>query len=629
MNVKVGLSCLRGLAFLLLVALAGVTGFTQTAATRPNISYSLEMSKPASHLFEVSIKVSLPAGHSSQSIEFQMPKWSPGRYSVFDFAKNVQEVKAFTGDCPENALCKLKASTVERVDDQTWRVGLPEATTLNFTYKIFGDDLSGTFSQLNEKHASFNGGSVFMYIVGHKPDPVRLKINPPQGWRIVNGRMDRADQSEWEFPNYDILIDTPTEVSPDFTVDTFKVDGKQYNVAVHSLGKEDGKRPELVRNIEKIVRAETTMWGPPEFDSYTFLIHFAADGRSGDGMEHLTSTQIIEPGALGDQGMLEDTLGTVAHEFFHVWNVKRLRPIGLGPWDFTRDASTRGLWVAEGFTNYYGHVMQRRAGIWSDKELLEELSRVITNVENNPGTRLMSAVESSLSAPFIDGAPSAQKNNLANTSVSYYFKGECIALVLDSLIRKQTGGRASLDDVMRQMYDEFYIKSPNDSYYLHGKAYDVQDVERVASKVAGINLHEFFEKYVWGVERLPYEEALQGMGLKVSAIHSSTSSVGVFVRRGTVRAVMSGSPADAAGIVNGDQLLEVGGTKIEGDNLNSIVNRFKAGEQIPVALKRNGEVVKTSVIPRAIEFVNYKLEPANGSDSAGSGPRTSWFAGTR
>ncbi len=201
--------------------------------------------------------------------------------------------------------------------------------------------------------------------------------------------------------------------------------------------------------------------------------------------------------------------------------------------------------------------------------------------------------------------------------------------MLDSLIRKQTGGRASLDDVMRQMYDEFYIKSPNDSYYLHGKAYDVQDVERVASKVAGINLHEFFEKYVWGVERLPYEEALQGMGLKVSAIHSSTSSVGVFVRRGTVRAVMSGSPADAAGIVNGDQLLEVGGTKIEGDNLNSIVNRFKAGEQIPVALKRNGEVVKTSVIPRAIEFVNYKLEPANGSDSAGSGPRTSWFAGTR
>ncbi|MFL6546612.1 MAG: hypothetical protein ACJ8LM_15730, partial [Candidatus Udaeobacter sp.] len=142
--------------------------------------------------------------------------------------------------------------------------------------------------------------------------------------------------------------------------------------------------------------------GPPEFDSYTFLMHFAADDHSGDGMEHLTSTQIIEPGALADPGMLEDALDTASHEFFHVWNVKRLRPVGLGPWDFTKDARTRGLWVAEGFTNYYGHVMQRRAGIWTNQQLLDTLGGIISRVENNPGTRLMSAVESSLSAPFID-----------------------------------------------------------------------------------------------------------------------------------------------------------------------------------------------------------------------------------
>jgi predicted metalloprotease with PDZ domain len=145
-----------------------------------------------------------------------------------------------------------------------------------------------------------------------------------------------------------------------------------------------------------------------------------------------------------------------------------LRPVGLGPWDFTKDARTRGLWVAEGFTNYYGHVMQRRAGIWTNQQLLDTLGGIISRVENNPGTRMMSAVESSLSAPFIDGSESIQKTNLSNTSVSYYFKGEVIALVLDSLIRKQTNGRASLDDVMRQMYDEFYVKSPNDSYYLRG-----------------------------------------------------------------------------------------------------------------------------------------------------------------
>src|SRR4030095_14083094 len=185
-----------------------------------------------------------------------------------------------------------------------------------------------------------------------------------------------------------------TEVAPDWTLDEFQVDGKKYHVVVHSLGAEGGKRPALVKDIEKIVRAETAMWGPPEFDEYTFLIHFAADDESGDGMEHLTSTQIIEPGALGERGVYDDTLGTVAHEFFHVWNVKRLRPFELGAWDFTRPVSPRGLFVAEGFTNYYGHLMLRRAGLWDDAGFLRRESGTITAVENAPGTRLMSAEES-------------------------------------------------------------------------------------------------------------------------------------------------------------------------------------------------------------------------------------------
>ena len=157
-----------------------------------------------------------------------------------------------------------------------------------------------------------------------------------------------------------------------------------------------------MRDIEKIVRAQVAMWGPPEFDEYTFLIHFAADDHSGDGMEHLTSTQIIQPGALAEPGVYERTLGTVSHEFFHVWNVKRLRPQELGPWDFTRPLATRGLWVAEGFTNYYGHLMLRRAGIWDDKQFLDAEAETIERIESAPGSRLMSAEESSLSAPFID-----------------------------------------------------------------------------------------------------------------------------------------------------------------------------------------------------------------------------------
>src|SRR5260370_25760697 len=225
------------------------------------------------------------------------------------------------------------------------------------------------------------------------------------------------------------------------------------------------------------------MWGPPEFDSYTFLIHFAADDHSSDGMEHLTSTQIIMPGSLANPGTYEETLDAVAHELFHVWNVKRLRPIELRPWDFTRPANTRGLWIAEGITNYYGHLMHRRAGLGDDAKLRGTLSEQITEVENSPGSRLMSAEESSLVAPFIDDAPHAQQTNLANTAISYYPKGEVLGLMLDLLVRGKTQGKASLDDVMRRMYEEFYLNSPNSTYFLRGRGYTNEDFARVVSEV--------------------------------------------------------------------------------------------------------------------------------------------------
>src|SRR2546423_3913039 len=325
-----------------------------------HIKYWLGMSRPYSHLFEVAIEVQLPSDPKMQSLDFQMPKWSPGRYAVFDFAKNVQEVKAREA-CPTGLDCTMPESNVTRMDEQTWRVDIAKdrhaGISLMFSYKIFGNDLSGTFSQLDSRHANFNGGCVFMYVVKHKQDSVALSINAPKGWRVVNGRTEKKDQTEFQFPNWDIMTDTPTEISADWTDDSFTIDGKTYHVVVHSLGSEGGKRQELVRDLEKIVRTETAMWGAPEFDSYTFLIHFANDGHSSDGMEHLTSTQVILPGALGDPGMLEATIDGIAHEFFHVWNVKRLRPIELGPWDFTRPANTRGLWIAEGITHDYGHLM--------------------------------------------------------------------------------------------------------------------------------------------------------------------------------------------------------------------------------------------------------------------------------
>src|SRR5215813_12131486 len=611
----------------IIVAVAFIALFTTVASAQEpplkSITYRLSMSRPVSHLFEVSILIELPDELKDKPIQLQMAKWSPGRYGVFDFAKNVQEVRAVADGA---------ARPVSRVNDQTWSVSPLGATNLTVSYKVFGNDLDGTFSQLDSRHANYNGGSIFMYVVGHKPDPVKLVINPPPGWKIVNGRLDRAGQTEWQFPNWDIMIDTPTEIAPDWTQDDFVVDGKKYHVVVHSFGEEGGKRAGLVRDIEKIVRAETLLWGPPEFEEYTFLIHFAADDRSGDGMEHLTSTQIIESGALADPGIYDDTLGTVAHEFFHVWNVKRLRPFELGPWDFTKPANTRGLWVAEGFTNYYGHLMLRRAGLWDDAKFLRREGQTINGIETAQGSQLMSAVESSLSAPFLDDASHVQKTNLENTAISYYPKGELIGMVLDLLIRSRTKGKASLDDVMREMYDEFYLKSANNSYYLRGKGYQVEDLQRVASQVAGFDLSDFFKRHVFDVEVLPYDEAFGYVGLRLIKTQAKQPfNAGLSVQADDpqgpmIQNVRDNSPAEDAGLQAGDELTELAGKPVAKDWLNTLA-AYKSGDSVPVTVRRDRKTIKTKIVLGEPERFDYRIEEKSGATAEEKALRAAWLMG--
>ena len=611
----------------LIVAVAFIAAFTSVAVAQEpplkSITYRLSMSRPVSHLFEVSILIELPDELKDKPLQLQMAKWSPGRYGVFDFAKNVQEVRAVAGDGSRRP--------VTRVNDQTWSVAPLGSPTLNVSYKVFGNDLDGTFSQLDSRHANYNGGSIFMYVVGHKPDPVKLEINAPKDWKIVNGRTERPGQSTWHFPNWDILIDTPTEIGPDWTQDTFEVDGKKYHVVVHSFGAEGGKRAALVKDIEKLVRAEVAMWGPPEFEEYTFLLHYAADDRSGDGMEHLTSTQIIQPGALGEPGVYESTLDTVSHEFFHVWNVKRLRPLGLGPWDFTQPANTRGLWVAEGFTNYYGHLMTRRSGLWDDKKFLDREANTITRVEYAPGSRLMSAEESSLSAPFIDGVQHEQLTNLQNTAISYYPKGELIGMVLDLLVRGRSKGKASLDDVMRDMYEEFYLKSPNNSYYLRGRGYQTEDLERVVSRRSGHDFSDFFKRHVRDVELLPYDEAFGHVGLRLVKTPSKEPfDAGLWVdfedRKAIVSVVIMNSPAEDAGLQSKDQIVSLAGRNV-GEDWRKILARFKPGDSVPVTVKRDRRTINTSLVLRQPERFDYKIEERPDATAEQKALRAAWLTG--
>src|SRR6266404_5093253 len=575
-------------AFLFLLLLTvSIAVFAQDEPLK--INYRLGMTHPSSHLFEVRVEVERPADAMVDSLDFQMAKWSPGRYAVFDFAKNVQEFQAAAGICPPKSLCDQAMRPVTRVDDQTWRVPFMNSSGLTITYRVFANDLSGTFSELDSRHANFNGGCIFMYVVNHKQDPVRLEIDPPKGWRITNGRITKKDQREWQFPNWDILIDTPTEIAPDWTEDNFKVDGKNYHVVVHSLGPEGGKRRALVRDIEKIVKTETAMWGPPEFDSYTFLIHFSADDHSGDGMEHLTSTQIIMPGSLADAGAEAETIDAIAHEFFHVWNVKRLRPIELGPWDFTRPANTRGLWIAEGITNYYGHLMQRRAGLWDNAKLLSTFGAQITEVENAPGSRLMNAEESSLSAPFID-------------------------------------------DAMRRMYEEFYLKSPNTTYYLRGRGYRPEDFERMVSQVAGADMSDFFKRYVRGVESPPYEEAFVQVGLHVVREPRQPVGVGITADESDhtnfkIASVRSGSPATEAGLQVGDIIKTFDGIRLTPGNFLSTIGRYRPGNHIELIIHRGPRSMQIMLTLGEPQILNYRTEEMKDAPVETKALRAAWLSG--
>jgi predicted metalloprotease with PDZ domain len=375
------------------------------------------------------------------------------------------------------------------------------------------------------------------------------------------------------------------------------------------------------------------MWGAPEFDSYTFLLHFAADDHSSDGMEHLNSTQIVEPGALADPGIYEDALDAVAHEFFHVWNVKRLRPVELGPWDFTRPVNTRSLWIAEGITNYYGQLMQRRAAIFNDEQFLRVLAQNISSVENAPGSRLMSAEESSLSAPFQDNAVHAQKINLGNTSVSYYPKGEVVGLVLDLLIRGKTGGRASLDDVMRQMYREFYLSGQNSSYYLHGRGYETKDFERVATAVAGTDLDQFFRRYSRGIEPPPYDEAFAQVGLRLArepARDGHTAGIaldGDDEQRARIGNVRQDSPAENAGLKQGDVLLKIGSAGVTRETWLAALNRYKANERVPVTVKRDRRTINITLTLGPPEHYEYHIEELKDASPEARALRTVWLKG--
>ncbi len=682
------------------------------------------------------------------ALDFVLPAWAPGRYAVYDFAKNVQEFEATGAEGRPLAWTKL--------DKQTWHVGAGNAGgQVRVRYRVYGNDLTGSFSQFDTSHAHVNGASVYMYVAGHKQDSLTLTVEAPPEWKLFSGFSTATEQRSFTTPNYDILIDTPVEVSAECYVEQFEEQGKTFRVAVHSYSQDEETKPQpvrvlstldlaagtaelnespkpgtvtpprevskahpqenkaaktrvpstldlaagtaelnespnrgtatppgdvskphaeeenkprsgrvastantlglaagtaelsegpklatlasrgdlskLVEGIRKVVRAEMTMMPAPDFQTYTFIFHFAPDISEGDGMEHLNSTDIIVRGALSDS-LLAEALSDAAHEFFHAWNVKRLRPAGLGPFDYTRETYTRSLWFAEGVTSYFSDLSLLRSGIWSRREFLAALAGEIRTLETEPGRLLMSAESSSFHAWFYDRSPQMQETNFANSTVNYYNKGLVLGMLLDLEVRSRTLGRKSLDDVLRLMYRQFYEATPS-GYYGPGRGYEEKDVLDAVNSVAGSDFTSFFDRYVRGTQPLPYNEILAQAGLKLQVATGAGASPTIGVITGPVLtgvkilAVRPESAADRAGLSRDDLVIAVDGLSLAPEDLTTRLKMYAPGTDVLFTVERHGrrQTIPVKLDPPTTD--EYTIEEVTGAAPEQVAVREGWLRG--
>ena len=429
--------------------------------------------------------------------------------------------------------------------------------------------------------------------------------------------------------NYDLLADTPLEISGECSLDQFQEQEKTIEVAVHTYNDDDNDRSRLLAGLKKLVHVEMAAMPPPDFQHYLFIFHFVPDISMGDGMEHLNSTQIIIQGSVRDS--TQEALETAAHEFFHLWNVKRLRPAALGPFDYTRENYSRSLWFAEGITTYYGYLFLLQSGLWTREQFLNHLANEIYTLEREPGKNLMSVESSSFSAWFFDRSPQMQETNFANTTISYYNKGALLAMLLDLEIRSRTQGHKSLLDMMRLMYNEFY-QVPATSYYGPGRGFEEKDVVEALDSITGSDFAPFFERYVSGTDALPYQQtlAIGGLQLRAQTPPDAGPTLGVAVQpesRGTrILSILPGGAADRAGLSRDDLLIDVDDQSLATEDLATRLKAYPVGAKVPINVERHGrrELITVTLDPPIRSL--YSIVPLPSATPEQVAIREAWLA---
>ena len=593
------LSCFCSLVFLL--------GARPASGT---IGYKISLKNPEHHIFQVSMTIPQPASRT----KIAMPAWN-ALYEVRDFAYRIRDVQASSS--PESG-ASGENLPVRKLDKQTWEIvgggkNAGVTSSLMVRYSILWDDAGPFNSQLNAKHAFVNFAEVLLYIPDRRSEATTVEFDDvPASWRAIAELPAGTAPNSFSAASYDTLVDAPAEIgkSEEFGFDE---GGAHFRVVVDA---KEWRRDRLESSLRHITAYELQLMGGPPFHQYTFFFHIGPYSESGGGgMEHANCTAI-------GSSLIESAITTAAHEFFHAWNVKRIRPQTLEPVDFTKEQYTRALWFAEGVTNTYASYTLERSGIWPKERFYADLAAQISELDSRPAHRWQSVEESSLDAWLEKYDDYRQPER----SISYYNKGQIVGEMLDLAIRNATDGHKSLDAVIRRM---------NEAYAKQGKYYDDSDgVRAAAEEVTGTSLDDFFRRYVAGTDEIPYDKFLGPAGLELKVELHNMADLGFWTTAGraggstvAVSQVVPGSSAEAAGLLAGDVLLELNGETFPAF-FSGWVRQHAPGEVVKLRVHRDGKVLDLSFALGSNETKKYSISEVAHATDTQKRIREGWLRGT-
>jgi predicted metalloprotease with PDZ domain len=540
------------------------------------MAFTISMEQPHTHYYHVVFRCD---GLKGETQDFKMPVWTPGYYWIMDYAKNVLNFKAL--DEAGNPLAWTKISK------NTWRVNSGNTASLTVSYDVYAFNRSVADSFLDDRRAFICPAGVFMHVAGQIEHPVTVTIKPNRNSSRVSTGLDPVADRPNTFiaPDFDILYDCPILIGNQEIL-TFYVQKIPHFLAIENLGTFD--REKFMADIKRVVEGAIELIGEIPYEHYTFIMM----DQGGGGLEHLNSMAVFANASSWDNPRgYKGWLSFIAHEFFHLYNVKRIRPISLGPFDYDRENYTDMLWVAEGFTVYYEYLILKRSGLLSSEEYFEMVQRFISSYENRPGHLFQSAAESSFDTwmKFF-----SRDENSANTTISYYDKGAALGLLLDLKIRHETKNKKSLDDVMRTLYVKYY-KEKN-------RGFTDQEFRTECEIAAGCSLSEIFDIYVSTTKEIDYPKYFAYAGLEIDAIPKEVA--GAFFGAETrdqdgnlmISRVEWDSPAQHGGLSARDEILALDGTRITARTLTQFLGNKKAGDRIKALIFRRNAIQEVEVI---------------------------------